>query len=151
MLIFVLFVPLFLGNYSLFAVFVAEMFRMFESTYFFGEAMKRLVSEIPDKIKFFIGSWIPVSVRESSESLVVIAAYAEYALLERLMLDILNKRWQTLDLISMMEELKRSVTKEHIGPRKIWLNPAFPVVPVLTDSLSSRPRFKKEEDPTDSA
>ncbi|XP_020616562.1 uncharacterized protein LOC110054557 isoform X3 [Orbicella faveolata] len=139
------------GNYSLFAVFVAEMFRMFESTYFFGEAMKRLVSEIPDKIKFFIGSWIPVSVRESSESLVVIAAYAEYALLERLMLDILNKRWQTLDLISMMEELKRSVTKEHIGPRKIWFNPAFPVVPVLTDSLSSRPRFKKEEDPTDSA
>ena len=151
MLIFVLFVPLFLGNYSLFAVFVAEMFRMFESTYFFGEAMKRLVSEIPDKIKFFIGSWIPVSVRESSESLVVIAAYAEYALLERLMLDILNKRWQTLDLISMMEELKRSVTKEHIGPRKIWFNPAFPVAPVLTDSLSSRPRFKKEEDPTDSA
>jgi len=141
------------GNYSLFAVFVAEMVRMYESPYLVGEVMKRLVSEIPDKIKFFIGSWIPISVRESSESLVVIAARGEYALLERLMLDILNKRWQTLDLISMMEELKRSVTKERNEPRKIWL--AFPhdflVVPVLTDSLSSRPRFKKEEDPTDSA
>ena len=30
------------------------------------------------------------------------------------MIEIFNKRWQTLDLISMMEELKRASSRSHI-------------------------------------
>ena len=64
----------------------------------------------------------------------------DYNQFERLILDILNKRWQTIDLISMMEECKRSMV----------LFPYFEIPPI-TDRLSSRPRFKKEEDLTDCA
>ena len=100
----------------------------------------RLVSGIPDKIKFFMMRLIPVRDLDSPEILGVLDPYGGYFHLERLMLDILNKRWQTLDLISMMEELKRSVYKSVSWERVL-----------ITDRLSSRPRFKTEEDLTDCA
>jgi len=110
--------------------------------------MKRLVSGIPDKIKFVMGSWNLISIPEASESLVLIAPFGEFRILEHLMLDILNKRWQTLDLMSMMEELKRSVNEEsnRTDNRQELLNPVL-----VKDSLSSCPRFQKEEDLTDCA
>ena len=123
--------------------------------------MKRLVSGIPHKIKFLVGSPISISVPESSESLVVTNPSDGIVLqLDRLMLDILNKRWQTLDLISMLEELKRSTSEDFNRPGyqtkesytslfyQFWRN--LKVLSV-TDRLSSRPRFKKEEDLTDCA
>ena len=94
--------------------------------------MERLVSGIPDKIKFLMGSPFLISVPEPSETLVVTDSYGGYTLLERLVLDILNKRWHMLDLVSMMEELKRSVHKS-----VSWEKAS------ITDRLSSRPRFKK--------
>ena len=101
----------------------------------------RLVSGIPDKIKFFMMRLIPVRDLDSPEILGVLDPYGGYFHLERLMLDILNKRWQTLDLISMMEELKRSGYKLTTWERAV----------AITDRLSSRPRFKKEEDLADCA
>ena len=135
-----------LGDYSLFAVFGAA----YGFTDFIEKPLKRVVSRIPDKPKFVMGSRIPISIPESSESLVVIAP-GEYTLLERLMLDILSKRWQTLDLISMTKEFKRSVNEEL--NRQKWLN-LFPLemeMVSVKDNLSSRPRFKKEEELTDCA
>ena len=133
----------------MFAVFVAVTVGDYRFVDFIGKPIKRLVSGIPDKTKFVLSS-IPISVPEASESLVAIGRF-EYTLPEHLMPVILNKRWQTLDLISMMEELKRSVNVEFprfYSPREM-LNP-FEMVSVR-DSLSSRPRFKKEEYLTDSA
>ena len=123
-------------------------------TNFIGKPLNRLVSGIPDKIKFVMLSGISVTVPESSESLVVIN---EYWHLERHMLDILNKRWQTLDLMSMMEEFKRSANEE---VNKHWYEYTWSSLSItafsqdlkmvsVKDSLSSRPRFKKEEDMTD--
>ena len=126
-------------------------------TDFIGKPMARLVSGIPDKIKFLMFSQIPISVPESSESLMVINRCTH---LERQMLDILSKRWQTLDLISMMEEFKRSANEEFNKRRykHTWSSPSskafsedFEIISVKTDSLSSRPRFKKEEELTDCA
>ena len=126
-------------------------------TDFIGKPMERLMSGIPDKIKFLMFNRIPISVPESSESLMVINRSTH---LERQMLDILNKRWQTLDLISMMEEFKRSANEE-LNKRRYkhtWSSPSskafsedFEIISVKTDSLSSRPRFKKEEELTDCA
>ena len=111
----------------------------------------RLVSGIPDKIKFLLGSSDLIRVPEPSESLVVTDAYGGYILLDRLLLNILNKRWQTLDLISMMEELNRSVNEKL--NRSEWYSPSWQNLRAIsvTDRLSSRPRFKKEEDLTDCA
>ena len=103
-----------------------------------------LMTRIPDKIKFFMTSQrIPIMVPHFSEFLSFYDPYGRFLIrrgFESLMLDILNKRWQTLDLISMMEELKRSGYK--LGT---WAGVS------ITDRLSSRPRFKKEEDLADCA
>ena len=137
------------GNFSLFAVFVfITEYSLIGFERYWAAIMKRLVSGIPHKIKFLVGSPISISVPESSESLVVGDLYGGISSeLHRLMLDILNKRWQTLDLISMLEELKRSTSEE--SHTSLYYLP-WKVLSV-TDRLSSRPRFKKEEDLTDCA
>ena len=94
-----------------------------------------------------MGNWDRITFPEPSESLVVTTPPHEYTCLQRLMLDIFNKRWQTLDLISMMGELKRSVNEE-----SNWTDDRQELLMALVkDSLSSRPRFKKEEELTDCA
>ena len=59
------------------------------------------------------------------------------------MIEIFNKRWQTLDLISMMQELKRAT-----GPtvRHFEFNFWDPQIFIKVDSLSSLPKFQKKED-----
>jgi len=136
----------------MFAVFV-NVAPMYESTDFIGKPINRLVSEIPNKIKFVM-SRISVSIPEPSESLVVTVSRRKHTVFEHLRV-VLDKRWQTLDLMSMIEELKRSLNEEG---NRFWqrrFNRSSPrdyeTVAVLTDRLSSRPKFKKEEDLTDSA
>lgn len=105
------------------------------------KVLKRLASGIPAKIKFFMGAWVPIRVSDFSETLVVNRTRGDFNFLNHLMLDILNKRWQTMDLISMMEECKRSAWYRNLDFERLS----------ITDRLSSRPKFKKEEDPTDCA
>ena len=52
------------------------------------------------------------------------------------MIEIFNKRWQTLDLISMMQELKRAPNRPYD-----WL-----ISISIKDSLSSLPTFQKKEE-----
>ena len=54
------------------------------------------------------------------------------------MIDIFNKRWQTLDLISMMHELQRSTIKNY--------NVYYGDTISITNSLSSLPTFQKKEE-----
>ena len=127
-------------------VFVTE-YLLIEFKRHWAAIMKRLVSGIPHKIKFLVGSGISITVPESSESLVVTNRHSEIVpQFDRLMLDILNKRWQTLDLISMLGELKRSTSEDfnrlesQTMESNFWRNSE---VLYVTDRLSSRPRFKK--------
>ena len=94
-----------------------------------------------------MGSGNRIRILEPSESLVLITPLNEYTCLQRLMLDIFNKRWQTLDLTSMMEELKRSVNEEYNRTN----NRQEVLTALVKDGLSSRPRFQKEEELTDRA
>lgn len=137
------FCTILLGNFSLFAVFLLPTRYVF---FDFGDSlMARLVSRIPDKMKFVMGTAIPKCVPESPETLVISAPARHFQrTVQRSMLDILNKRWQTLDLISMTEELKRSVCEE---PNRSMFSPPIGFERVsITDRLSSRPRFEREED-----
>ena len=138
-----LFSQISLGDFSMFAVLLSSTWLWLPAVgrrlnEIIQTVIKRLASEISDKIKFFMVGLTPISVPESSESLVVRALHGGgHSPREHLMLDILSKRWQTLDLISMMEELNRSLCKS--GSWETML---------IIDKLSSRPRFKKEEDLT---
>lgn len=112
--------------------------------------MKRLLSRFPDKIKFVMMAVVSTSVPKSPETLVISTPTGLSDLqrtVQRSMLDILKKRWQTLDLISMTEELKRSGYEES-NRSMFWWPIGFKRV-LITDRLSSRPRFKREEDITD--
>jgi len=56
-------------------------------------------------------------------------------------IEIFNKRWQTLDLISMMQELKRATNKDF--QRGYF---SAPDMAIKVDSLSTLPTFQKKEE-----
>ena len=63
-----------------------------------------------------------------------------------LMLEIFIKRWQTMDLISMMRELKRS-----LPGKSIWRGPLLPrdfEEFIIKENLSCLVRFIMHEEPT---
>ena len=55
-----------------------------------------------------------------------------------LMIEIFNKRWQTLDLISMMQELKRTTFQDYRMCYRESIS--------IKDRLSSLPAFQKKEE-----
>ena len=89
------------------------------------------MSGIPDKIKFIIGPSLMSGPNQAPETLELASTSPEEFPLQ--LLKILNKRWQTLDLISMLKELKRTtaITYHYRMAR-------------ILDGLSSLPRFKKD-------
>ena len=84
----------FSGAFSFFAVFGRSHFE------FFSDVIRKLGSGIPNKTKFVVGRSREMEI---SEALQVFNLYHFSKLVK-----ILNKRWQTLDLVSMVQELKRS-------------------------------------------
>ena len=100
-----------------------------QDSFLVSDWFRKLVSRIPDKPKLGVLKGFPVvDVPETFQ----VNAPSYYIYDPMLLLEILNKRWQTLDLISMMAEYKRSV-----GGRSTVK---------ITDSLSSLPRFKRKEE-----
>ena len=63
-----------------------------------------------------------------------------------LMLEIFIKRWQTMDLISMMRELKRSLARESIGSDYFFQRDFEELI--VTENLSCLVRFIMHEEPT---
>ena len=104
---------------------------------------KRLVTAFPTKVKLTIHSlsfWNCVSPRE--ELFVVNVRFGGEDFLP-LMLETLTKRWQTMDLHSMMREFKRSlarnpIEKGDLSPRNLSID----------DNLSCLVRFIMHEEPT---
>ena len=96
--------------------------------------LSELMSAITNKLKFVVGPlYVPFSPyggRWDQETLLVSGNYWDRALTNVKMLpEILNKRWQTLDLKSMMSELQRTSSEFMIAK----------------DTLSSAHRFKRKE------
>ena len=63
-----------------------------------------------------------------------------------LMLEIFIKRWQTMDLISMMREMKRSLAEKFMG-RDILFSREFEELNI-NENLSCLVRFIMHEEPT---
>ena len=99
---------------------------------FFSDLTRKLGSAIPNKTKFVVGR--PGARPRISEAFQVSCDLFLFSLF----LKILNKRWQTLDLVSMVQELRRC----SYGTKRYTLLP-LPVV--IQDTLSSLPRFKRAE------
>ena len=96
--------------------------------------LSELMSAITNKLKFVFRSpyvlYSPFEVLSGPETLVVAYKFAYWVPTNVNMLpEILNKRWQTLDVKSMMSELQRSSS----------------MFRVTNDTLSSVHRFKRNE------
>ncbi|KAL9959110.1 hypothetical protein ACROYT_G036194 [Oculina patagonica] len=136
------------GNFSLFAVFVLSDYKLYLPgdtvqtmwTTLLEDVLGKLVTGIPDKVKFVVqkDSGPMWTKNKLSETLMVTTGTVNEEFLT-LLLEIFNKRWRTLDLISMMEELKRSFG----GLFNLRLR--IPDMVKITDRLSLLPRFKKED------
>ena len=93
--------------------------------------MKELMCTIPNKLKFTVcpPSSSIHSGRSGPETLLVAYPWVWTPKFLKMLQEILNKRWQTLDLKSMMSELQRS----------------SPEIMITQDTLSSVHRFKRKE------
>ena len=100
----------------------------------------RVVSGFPDKMKFVIGP-PTMTVPEPASEILLITLHSQDETFLTLILKTLNKRQQTLDLISMMKELKRTWCGRSVHNDKQRLR--------IIDRLLSFPKFKKESDKTD--
>ena len=92
--------------------------------------LSELMSAITNKLKFVVCAAHPSMYRALSGPETLVAAYSSRKTCLKMLLEILNKRWQTLGVKSMMSELQRS-SSGFMG---------------LKDTLSSVHRFKLKED-----
>ena len=115
---------------------------------------ERLVALFPTKVKLIIP---PISAKPRTglhENLVDVCTLFEDGGFLTSMLEIFTRRWQTMDLISMMRGLKRSLRKkkmEHtIGRRHKLLGRRenTTVIARIEESLSCLVRLKMHEEPT---
>ena len=99
--------------------------------------MECLKEKLTDKPKLVVspsprrGSYKPIP-----ETLYVQFPTSRKHFFQSTMLAILSKRWQTLDLISMMHEVKRTFYLMSVPKGRI----------VIDDTLSSLPRLQKTKD-----
>ena len=101
--------------------------------------MEELVIEklalIPDHAKLVVGPRGWKSIAEVPETLHVSYPSRDAFPFFTGLIEIFNKRWQTLDLISMMQELQRTAATDY----------SFNLISVK-DTLSTLPTFQKTEE-----
>ena len=93
---------------------------------------------IPGHAKLVVSPYGSANIGNVPETLhVMYPAFRPDMTIFTWMVEIFNKRWQTLDLISMMQELKRTCYKEVLVgyPRNQNIT--------IQDNLSTRLRFQK--------
>ena len=102
----------------------------------FEECVLEKFALIADHAKLLVGPSAFNSTAEVPETLHVSYRSQDVLPLFTQMIEIFSKRWQTLDLISMLQELQRAPTKPHGW----WLFVS------IKDTLSSLPTFQKKGD-----
>ena len=114
---------------------------------------ERLVTLFPTKVKLIIRPFYEEPRTGLHENLVDVCTRCEDGGFLTSMLEIFTRRWQTMDLISMMRELKRSLRKKKIkhikGPRhRLYGREEITVIARIEENLSCIVRLKMHEEPT---
>ena len=113
----------------------------------FVESVKeRLVTAFPTKVKLIIHSSFRQPHSWLYEELVEVSVPFDGDVFLPLMLEIFIKRWQTMDLISMMRELKRSLVRKSIGSGYLFQMDFEELI--VKENLSCLVRFIMHEEPT---
>ncbi|PFX26307.1 uncharacterized protein LOC111329179 [Stylophora pistillata] len=100
---------------------------------------------IPSRMKFVIGSQNWDRLKHLPELLQVIC-YCSSSHFVVLMDEVINKRWQTLDIISMIKEIERNLLLKKSSPfREHELSLIDDVNLEIKDNLSLVPKFRKKQ------
>ena len=107
----------------------------------FPDLITKLACEVPHKPKFVVtGQTIKPAISETLQ----VTVEMSMRLFIILLLGILEKSWESLDLVSLMDELKRTVhEKKAASSERHWTTIGDITI---TDTLSSLVRFKREEE-----
>ena len=112
---------------------------------FFESVKERLVTAFPTKVKLIIHSLSRQPHSWPQKELVEVSVSFPSDIFLPLMLEIFIKRWKTMDLISMMRELERSLgeTFTRRGFEESIIKES-----IIKENLSCLVRFIKHEEPT---
>ena len=113
---------------------------------FFEYVKERLVTAFPTKVKLIIHSSFRKPDLWPHKELVEVFVPFRSDILLPLMLEIFIKRWQTMDLLSMMRELERSLGEKYTV--RDFLFPRESEVFIIKENLSCLVRFIMHEEPT---
>ena len=139
---------------TLFVVLVSESFKI--NSYsddiekfmkMIGECVRKTLSLIPGT-KLLIANTLSCLAEKAEFPFETLQVYSPKRIGLMTMLDLLKKRWQTLDLISVMQELKRTLRAERISRKQeetmeLWDRNIQAVE--IRENLSFLPRLQKTE------
>lgn len=139
---------------TLFVVLVIESFKL--NSYsddvekfikMIGECVRKTLSLIPGT-KLVIANTLSCFAEKAELPCETLQVYAPKRIGLTTMLDLLKKRWKTLDLISVMQELKRTLRAEEISRKQeerveLWDRNIQAVE--IQENLSFLPRLQKTE------
>ena len=139
---------------TLFVVLVIESFKL--NSYsddvekfikMIGECVRKTLSLIPGT-KLVIANTLSCLAEKAELPCETLQVYAPKRIGLTTMLDLLKKRWKTLDLISVMQELKRTLRAEGISRKQeermeLWDRNIQAVE--IQENLSFLPRLQKTE------
>ena len=128
------FLIFFIENFTCVAVFIISDDELF-STALLEQHVIETLELIPNRTKLVVSASKFKSLSEVPETLHVRYDFLNGLLFFTRMIEIFNKRWQTLDLISMMQELKRThATRHRCGFYS------------MKENLSTLPKFQQKEE-----
>ena len=113
---------------------------------FFESVKERLVTAFPTKVKLIIHSSSRQPRSLSHKELVEVSVPFDGDVFLPLVLEIFIKRWQTMDLISMMRELKRSLAGKSTVIGYLFLRDFEKFI--IKENLSCLVRFIMHKEPT---
>ena len=99
-----------------------------------NKVVAKKLALFPNHTKLLVGTPSSRWIGSLPESLVVRFSNIPVDIFVSSMIEIFNKRWYTLDLLSMMQELKRTL---ELTPRRYVVN--------IESKMSTLPRFQKED------
>ena len=110
------------------------------------EAFYKTLVRIPGTKLMFTMSY-STKIKEIPQTLVVQRLTRDDATFLTTMLEILYKRWETLDLIAIMQEVQRTVPIETMSQRELVQGSGYTGGQVIIhDTLTCLPRLKKAEE-----
>lgn len=113
--------------------------------------LKEKLAQIPDEPKLVVFPMPCITSNEIIPEALVVQFSTDRNGFQETMLEVFSKRWQRLDLVSMIHEVQRTfplktVSSFHYARSISWIRGDFRRTTIVDDRLSSLPRLQKTEE-----